>query len=97
MKQQPSIPPAENIIGQTTSDQIIGITKSQKNVDEVVYTRRLVKIIPVSIEDIDEDFDEDEFIKGCYGSDIEIVSKHGIPPGWILVDGTFEISLDTNF
>jgi hypothetical protein len=85
-KQQLSIPPTENTISQT-------ITKPH---DQVVYTRRLVKIIPVWIEDMDEDFDEDEWIKGCYGSDIKIVSKHGIPHGWILIDGTFEISLDVN-
>lgn len=83
MKQQRSIPPTESII----------IAKPQKNVDQVVYTRRLVKIIPVSMEDMDENFDEDDWIKGCCGPDIKIVAKHGIPHGWVLIDGTLKYHL----
>jgi len=49
------------------------------------YTRRLIPRVRVSLEDIDENFDEAAFFKKAYPN-FEIVDFHNVPEGWILVN-----------
>ena len=50
------------------------------------YTRRLIPTVRVSLEEIDNNFDEDAFIKKVYRN-VEIVDMHNVPKGWVLVNG----------
>lgn len=52
------------------------------------YTCRLIPIIRVPADEIDENFDEDAWNKKVYGPDVIVVDMHSIPKGWILVDGS---------
>ena len=49
------------------------------------YTRRLIPMICIPFDEIDDDFDEDAFNKKSYPN-IEIVDMHNVPKGWILVN-----------
>ena len=51
------------------------------------YTRRLIRIIRIPADEIDENFDEDTWNKKVYGPDIIVVDMLSVPKGWILVDG----------
>ena len=50
------------------------------------YTRRLIPKVYISLEDIDENFDENEFYKKAYPN-LEIVDRCNVPEGWILMNG----------
>lgn len=54
------------------------------------YTRRLIPMIRVSLEEIDDNFDEDAFIKKVYRN-VEIVDMHNVPKGWVLVNGIIPV------
>ena len=57
------------------------------------YTRRLIPRKYISMDAIDENFDEQEWMKKLYGQDIRFVdSIDEVPEGWILVDGNFRTS-----
>ena len=49
------------------------------------YTRRLIRMIHIPLDEIDEDFDEDAWNKKVYGPNVEVVDMRNIPKGWILV------------
>ena len=51
------------------------------------YTRRLIRMIRIPLDEIDEDFDEDAWNKKVYGPDIIVVDMRNVPKGWVLVDG----------
>jgi len=50
------------------------------------YTRRLIPMVRISLEEIDDTFDEDAFIKQAY-QNVEIVDMCNVPKGWVLVNG----------
>ena len=50
------------------------------------YTRRLIPMVRVSLEEIDENFDQEAFFKKAYPN-LEIVDIHNVPKGWVLVNG----------
>ena len=50
------------------------------------YTRRLIPMIGIPAEEIDENFDEAAWFKKVYGPDVTVVQTVGVPDGWILVD-----------
>lgn len=50
------------------------------------YTRRLIPMVRVPLDEIDDDFDEDAFNKKSYPN-AEVVDMHNVPKGWILVNG----------
>jgi hypothetical protein len=51
------------------------------------YTRRLIRMVRIPADEVDENFDEDAWNKKVYGPDVIIVSMRSVPKGWILVDG----------
>jgi hypothetical protein len=51
------------------------------------YTRRLIRMVRIPADVVDENFDEDAWNKKVYGPDVIIVDMHSVPKGWILVDG----------
>jgi len=51
------------------------------------HTRRLIRMVRVPADEVDENFDEDAWNKKVYGPDVIIVDMHSVPKGWILVDG----------
>ena len=51
------------------------------------YTRRLIRIIRIPVDEIDENFDEDAWHKQVYGPHVIIVDMRSVPKGWVLVDG----------
>ena len=65
----------------------VQIEESSKNINSIIYTRRLIPMKYIPAEEIDENFDEQIWFKKLYGPDIIVVSTFGIPEGWILVDG----------
>ena len=50
------------------------------------YTRRLIPKVRISLEDIEENFDEVAFYKKAYPN-LQIVDVRNVPEGWILVNG----------
>lgn len=44
-------------------------------------------MVTISLDEIDADFDEDEWIKKAYGENVEIVDMRNVPKGWVLVHG----------
>ena len=50
------------------------------------YTRRLIPMVHVSLEEIHENFDQDALFKKAYPN-LEIVDIHNVPEGWVLVNG----------
>ena len=57
------------------------------NSDPPIYTRRLIPMKYIPVDEIDENFDEDSWFRKLYGPDILVVATCGLPEGWILVDG----------
>ena|SRR5579859_6704767 len=51
------------------------------------YTRRLIRMVRIPADEVDENFDEDAWNKKVYGPDVIIVDMRSVPKGWILVDG----------
>jgi hypothetical protein len=51
------------------------------------YTRRLIRMIRIPLDEIDEDFDEAAWNKKVYGPDVIVVDMRNVPKGWVLVDG----------
>jgi len=51
------------------------------------YTRRLIRMVRVPLDEVDEDFDEDAWNKKAYGPDVIVVDIRNVPDGWVLVDG----------
>jgi hypothetical protein len=51
------------------------------------YTRRLIPMILIPLDEINENFDEDAWNKKAYGPDVIIVDRRLVPKGWVLVDG----------
>ena len=51
------------------------------------YTRRLISMIRIPIDQINENFDQDAWNKKVYGPDIIVVDMRAVPEGWVLVDG----------
>ena len=51
------------------------------------YTRRLIRMIRVPLDEVEEDFDEDAWNKKAYGQDVIVVDIRNVPYGWVLVDG----------
>ena len=51
------------------------------------YTCRLIPIIRVPADEIDENFDEDAWNKKVFGADVIVVDMSSVPEGWVLVDG----------
>jgi hypothetical protein len=51
------------------------------------HTRRLIQMVRIPADGVDENFDEDAWNKKVYGPDVIIVDMHSVPKGWILVDG----------
>jgi hypothetical protein len=56
------------------------------------YTRRLIPVVLVPIDEIGDDFDEDAFNKKSYPN-VEIVDMRNVPKGWILVNGITAVQL----
>jgi hypothetical protein len=50
------------------------------------YTRRLIPMVRIPLDEIDDHFDEDAFNKKSYPN-VEIVDMHNVPKGWVLVNG----------
>ena len=61
------------------------------------YTRRLIPRKYIPMDEIDENFNKQEWMKKSYGEDVRIVDllDEEIPEGWILIDGTL-LSLHAN-
>lgn len=54
------------------------------------YTQRLIPKKYIPLDAIDENFNEDEWMKNLYGEDVRIVdSLDELPDGWILIEGNF--------
>ena len=53
------------------------------------YTRRLIPMIGIPADEIDENFDEAAWFKKLYDPDIIVVETTAVPRGWILVDGIY--------
>ena len=68
-------------------DLPVQIKKPSKTVNPPVYTRRLIPMKYIPVDEIDENFDEQAWFKKLYGPDIIVVATSGLPRGWILVDG----------
>lgn len=51
------------------------------------YTRRLIRMIRIPADEVDEHFDYDAWRKKVYGPNIVIVDMCSVPKGWVLVDG----------
>jgi hypothetical protein len=51
------------------------------------YTRRLIRMVHIPLDEIDEDFDEDAWNRKVYGPNVEIVDMRNVPKGWVLVHG----------
>src|SRR2546423_10386001 len=51
------------------------------------YIRRLIRMVRIPADLVDENFDEDAWNKKVYGPDVIIVDMRSVPKGWILVDG----------
>ena len=43
-------------------------------------------MVRVSLEEINDNFDEDAFIKKVYRN-VEIVDMRNVPKGWVLING----------
>jgi len=51
------------------------------------YTRKVIRRKYMSWDDYDENFDENAWHKKAYGENVIVLDTHGVPDGWILVDG----------
>jgi hypothetical protein len=51
------------------------------------YTRRLIPMIGIPADEVDENFDEVAWFKKLYGPDIIVVKTTYVPKEWVLVDG----------
>jgi len=82
----PSTLQGSNIVNDAEHDAT-QIAESSENINAPIYTRRLIPMKYVPLNEIDENFDEKAWFKKLYGPDIIVVSTFGLPEGWILVDG----------
>ena len=57
------------------------------NIKHPVCAGRLIPMKYLPVEEIDENFDEQAWIKKLYSPDIIVASTFGLPQGRILVDG----------
>jgi len=57
------------------------------------YARRLIPRKYIPMDEIDEDFNEEEWMKKAYGEGVRFVDllDEQIPEGWILIDGTLSL------
>ena len=52
------------------------------------YTRKAIRMKYIPWDEYDvENFDEKAWHKKAYGENVIVVDTHGVPEGWILVDG----------
>ena len=75
------------VVHKESSDSSEPTSPLASNPNPPVYTTRLIRKIAIPADEVDENFDENEWYRKVYGPDIIVITHKGVPNGWVLVDG----------